>query len=142
MPTRAQLSAAEEYKGGHTPLMRAALAGQTEAVKALVTRGEDVNAKDDEGRTALMFAVTNMKTDCVDLLLSHGADVNTTANDGSTALMLAAAVGDSGIVRVLLSKGAHVSGKFIETGKTALTLAREREYTEIVELLQAAGAEQ
>jgi ankyrin repeat protein len=53
MPTRAQLSAAEEYKGGHTPLMRAALAGQTEAVKALVTRGEDVNAK-ESGHTAVV----------------------------------------------------------------------------------------
>jgi len=142
MTTRAQLSESAEHEGGHTELMRAALEGRTNDVRTLLTSKVDVNAKDDEGRTALMFAVTNMKTDCVDLLLSHGADVNATANDGSTALMLGASVGDSGIVRVLLSKGAHLSGKFIETGKTALTLAREREYTEIVELLKAAGAEQ
>ncbi len=49
---------------------------------------------------------------------------------------------DSEIVRALLGKGAYVSGKFTETGKTALMLAREKDYTEIAKLLEAAGAEQ
>jgi ankyrin repeat protein len=89
-----------------------------------------------------MFAVTNIQTDSINLLLDHGADVNATANDGCTALMLAASSGDSEIVRALLSKGAYVSGKFTETGKTALMLAREKDYTDIVQLLEAAGAEQ
>jgi ankyrin repeat protein len=88
-----------------------------------------------------MFAVTNIQTDSVNLLLDHGADVNATANDGCTALMLAASSGDSEIVRGLLSKDAYVSGKFTATGKTVLMLAREKDYTEIVKLLQAAGAE-
>ncbi len=68
--------------------------------------------------------------------------MNVTANDGSTALMLAASSGDSEIVRNLLSKGADVSAKFTETGKTALMLAREKDYTEIVQLLEAAEAKQ
>lgn len=85
-----------------------------------------------------MFAVTNRQTDSVKALLEHGADVNVRANDGSTALMLAAAAGDIEIVRALLSKGADVSGRFTETGKTALMLAKEKGYTDIVSLLQAA----
>ncbi|CAN5437410.1 hypothetical protein BH20ACI3_BH20ACI3_19060 [soil metagenome] len=56
--------------------------------------------------------------------------------------MLAASSGDSEIVRDLLSKGADVSAKFTQTGKTALMLAREKDYTEIVQLLEAAGAKQ
>jgi ankyrin repeat protein len=41
-----------------------------------------------------------------------------------------------------LSKGADVTAKFIKTGKTALALAKEKGYTDIVGLLQAAGARQ
>jgi uncharacterized protein len=140
MPTRAQLSASEEYKGGHTPLMRAALAGQTKAVGALVTRGEDVNAKDDEGRTALMFAVINMHHGTVKVLLESGADVNIRANNGGTALMLAASCDDEKLVRILLSKNADLGGSYVTTGKTAATLAAESGHTAIVELLKAAMA--
>jgi ankyrin repeat protein len=75
-------------------------------------------------------------------LLDHGADVNATANDGGTALMLAASAGDNDIVRALLSKGAYVTGKFTATGKSALMLAKEKNYTDITKLLQEAGAKQ
>ena len=141
MTTRAQMSEAIKYERGHTDLMCAALEGQTETVKALLESGADVNAKDDEGRTALMFAVTNLQTESAKALLEHSADVNATANDGCTALMLASS-GDSQIVRDLWSKGAYVSGRFTETGKTALMLAKEKGYTDIVQLLQAAGAKE
>ena len=59
MTTRAELSAAEEYGHGHTPLMRAALDGNTESVTELINQGGDINRRDDSGRTALMFAVVN-----------------------------------------------------------------------------------
>jgi len=41
----------------------------------------------------------------------------------------------------LLSKGADVSGRFTQTGKTALMLARENNHDDIAHLLQAAEAE-
>ena len=54
--------------------------------------------------------------------------------------MLAASSGDSEIVQDLLNKGAEVTAKFTETGKTALMIANEKGYTDIVESLQSSGA--
>jgi ankyrin repeat protein len=55
-------------------------------------------------------------------------------------LLLAASSGDSEIVRALLAKGADVSGKFTQNGKTALMLATEKGFTEVIRLLREAGA--
>jgi ankyrin repeat protein len=54
--------------------------------------------------------------------------------------MLAASAGDAEIVRDLLSKGADPSAKSTQTGKTALMLAEEKNFTDIARLLGAAAA--
>ena len=118
--------------------MRAALDGRTETVQALLKAGANVNAVDAEGRTALMFAAVNMHCGCANILLAHGADVNARAHDGGTALMLAASSGEIVLVRAMLDRGANISGKFKQTGKTAAMLAREKNFTEIAELLESA----
>jgi uncharacterized protein len=140
MTTRAQMSADEKYREGHTDLMRAALEGRTEDVKALLRKGADVNAKDGSGRTALMFTVINLHGETVRVLLEHGADVNARADDGATPLMLAASGGDPEIVQALLSRGADLNGSFVQTGKTALMLAEEHGYAGVAGLLRQAGA--
>src|SRR5918992_1399121 len=139
MTTRAQMSADEQCKEGHTDLMCAALEGRTETVKALLRKGADINAKDGSGRTALMFAVINLHGETVKVLLEHGADVNSRADDGATPLMLAATCGDPEIVQALLNRGADLNGSFVQTGKTALMLAEEHGYSGIAELLRQAG---
>src|ERR1043166_5230397 len=134
------MSAAANQEGGHTQLMRAALAGDLKTVKMLLKSGADPNDRNDEGRTALMFAAINRETSCAKELLRYGAEVNVVANDGGTALLLAASEGDTGLVEILLRKGADVSAKFHKTKSTALKLAKEHGYDEIADLLQAAGA--
>ena len=136
MTTRAELSAAEEYSHGHTPLMRAALNGNTERVKELLDQGVDINLKDDEGRTALIFAVINTHYETMKLLLEHGADVNVKSNRGGTALMAAALAGDLRMVQALLDKGADVHARLRETNESAVNLAESHGHAEIARLLR------
>lgn len=115
MLTHAQLSKAAERRDEHTALMRAALDGDTEAVKTLLARGAHVNVKDNEGRTALIFAVVNSHADTVKALLRAGARVNARARDGGTALILAAANGHVEITRMLLKKDAKTGYSYFST---------------------------
>jgi ankyrin repeat protein len=135
MTTRAELSAAEDYGHGHTPLMRAALDGNTERVKELIHQGADINQRDDNGRTALMFAAINMHYETMKLLLEFGADVNARSDKGGTALMGAASAGDLKMVQALLDKGADLHARLPETNESAATLAASHGYDEIARLL-------
>ena len=136
MTTRTELSAAEAYEHGHTALMRAALDGDTETVKALIHQGADINQRDDNGRTALMFAVINSHYETMRVLLEYGADVNAKSNKGGTALMGAASGGDLRMVQALLVGGAHVHASLRETNESAVTLAESHGHAEIARLLR------
>ena len=135
MTTRAELSAAEAYGHGHTPLMRAALDGNTESVRELINQGADINRRDDSGRTALMFAVVNRHYETMKLLLEHGADVNARSKQGGTALMGAAMAGELSMVQALLDKGADLDARPHDTNESAATLAASHGYDEIARLL-------
>jgi uncharacterized protein len=135
MTTRAELSTAEEYRHGHTALMRAALAGNTEQVKELIHQGAGIDQRDDYGRTALMFAVINLHDETMKVLLEYGADVNAKSNKGGTALMEAASAGDLRMVRALLDKGADAHARLLETNESAATLAARHGHVEIAQLL-------
>jgi len=135
MTTRAELSAAEAYGHGHTPLMRAALDGNTESVRELINQGADINRRDDSGRTALMFAVVNRHYETMKLLLEHGADVNARSKQGGTALMGAAMAGELSMVQALLDKGADLDARLHDTNESAATLAASHGYDDIARLL-------
>ena len=77
---------AKEPSGGSTPLMIAALVGQTEAAKLLIEKGANINARSNDGGTALHAAAFFCRTRTVKLLLSKGADVNVKNVRGETAL--------------------------------------------------------
>ena len=136
MTTRAELSAAEGYRHGHTALMRAALDGKTERVRELIHQGADINQRDDNGRTALMFAVVNRHYETMKVLLEYGADVNAKSNKGGTALMGAASGGDLRMVQALLDEGAHVHASLRETNESAVTFAESHRHAEIAQLLR------
>lgn len=94
---------------GETPLMMAALRGQTEWAGRLLDRGARLNGVDNgerPGWTALHYAASGPEARTVALLLARGARVDVRAPNGTTALMMAAQYGPEDAVRQLLQKGA------------------------------------
>ena len=69
-------------------LMYAVWVGNEPAVRHLIDRGADVNAKDSQGVTALLLAIFKDHTAIATLLIRSGADVNATADDGTTPLIM------------------------------------------------------
>ena len=70
-------------------------------VQALLAKGAEVNAKNNNGVTALMAASLSGHLEVLQALLAKGADVNAKANNGATALD-AATAGGHPEVRALL----------------------------------------
>src|SRR6185295_3939897 len=101
-------------------LTKAIRDSDAQSVKALLNKGADANARDDEGATVLMQAALNADADCLRLLLDKGADPNARNKAGATALMWA--VADIRKINLLLSKGADTKAK-AASGSTALMSA-------------------
>ena len=114
-------------KNSHA-LFLAACSGDEDLVKYLVSKGADVNERDEflpnnsadsgwnSGDTALMGAIgTWVLSDAVDevqsaieLLLAHGADVNLPNAHGITPLMLCVSYGQDVLAVKLLTRGANI----------------------------------
>jgi hypothetical protein len=145
-------------------LFAASRTGDVAAIKALLAKGADVNAKARYDRTALSFAAHRGHLEAVKLLLDSGADPNVKDSFyGATALSLAGSEGHYAVIRLLLTKGAAggeealMNGVFsnraelvravlettkagAETLSAALAVATRTKRAEIVELLEKAGA--
>ena len=88
-------------------LLRAAIAGNVDTVKALLASPNvDVNGTDDQGNTALIQAARFGHDHVVTQLLIAKADPKIKNNEGKTALMVAAEGGHDQTVAVLTQAGA------------------------------------
>ncbi len=135
--------------------------GQTDIIKAMITRGADVNGLNDRGMTPLYRAVGEGQPESVATLVAGNANVNATTGDYRwTALHLAAKKGEASIVQLLIDGNANVDACVSDgeipfppdkafdryktnstNGGTPLHIAVENCQPEIVERLIAANAD-
>lgn len=147
------------------PLHQAAAEGDIEQVKLFISKGADVDAKDEKNNTPLCYAVKAGKMEIVRLLVEAGADVNAgswpplceavdennvaiaeyliahgadvNAGDDWTVLQEAPYISNNiEMVELLIDSGANINaGPY-----TALRAAVDKDRLDIVELLIAKGA--
>ena len=135
--------AVEPAPAGSTPLHRAALRVDAEAVAALIKAGANVNVTNEAGATPLHYAVGS--EGLVELLLEAGANPNARSLTRYTPLQSAAARPDSyGSVKRLLAAGALVDAasynEQINLVETPLALAAFSAEERTVALLLEHGA--
>jgi len=104
--------------------------GDVDAVRELLHRGADVDARDRYGQTGLMLAAHAGYRDVVLALVELRASLNITAKFGLSALMLAVVAGHAEIARLLAQAGSDLSlrgtGAPAFVNKTARDLALAR----------------
>lgn len=117
----------------------AAMAGNNDALQALIASGGDINWKRPaSGWTPLMIAAGNGHLPCVETLLAAGVKVDATDLTQWTALHYAAGGNRPNIVRRLLASGANKAMKDND-GKTALDLARWERHAAVIALLDSSS---
>lgn len=133
--------------GRETPLI-AALSDDSKnmhaIVQLLIDNGADVHRCTDKSLWSTVMLAAVRHPECLPLLIDAGADINyvcrgITDYRQDTALLWAAEEGVTESVKILLANGADIHAKN-KRGRTALDLAMTEQHTEIVQLLQAAGA--
>lgn len=90
-------------ESGETPLMMAALKGQSDWARRLVERGAQINRS---GWTPLHYAATGPDKALVAWLIERGAALDARSPNGTTPLMMAARYGDQDSAALLLAQGA------------------------------------
>ncbi len=132
----AVLSAAE-FGGA---LLEAVKADDSGAVRALLGRGADVNAREPDGATPLAWSAMRSNAETATELLEAGADPNLVNELGIGPLAIAVENGAGDVVRLLLERGADPSQPR-ENGETPLMIAARLGLTDVLEMLLDRGAD-
>jgi len=114
-----------------SPLMMAALKGQTELARKLIERNADVNKT---GWTPLHYAATNGHLAIIELLLENHAYIDAESPNGTTPLMMAAHYGTPAAVKLLLEAGADPSLRN-QLGLSAIDFANRANRPDAAELI-------
>ena len=121
---------------GRTPLIWAALRGDSTNIKLLLKAGASTNVQDSYGQTSLHCAVRSSSTPCVKMLLNAGADVLMNTEARSTALSLAAwYVKSREMIEILVAAGSDPNHVQAPENLTPLTTTISRKHTKTMEAL-------
>lgn len=127
-----------------TPYLYAGAEGRNEILKMTLAAGADLTSTNRYGGVALIPAAHHGHPETVKILLGTAININHINRLGWTALIEAVILSDGGpvhteIVRLLVDAGADVNIPDRE-GVTPLEHARSRGYTQMVAILEKAGA--
>jgi hypothetical protein len=117
-------------------LWRVAETDDVEALRRILPRVADINARNKHGVTALMRAACHGNERIVRALLDRGADPNLARNDKFTALTLAAFFGHTEAVKTLMDRGARTE-IVTRCGTSAHMWARARTFVEVARCLES-----
>jgi ankyrin repeat protein len=122
------------------PLVEAAKAGDTTAVRNLLLQGQPANVTSIDGTTPLHWAAYHENAAMLDLLVHAGADVKAANRYGATPLSLAAATGNATVIERILKAGADPNAAS-PGGETALMTVSRTGSVDAVKVLLAYKAD-
>ena len=140
--TQEQKDLALARKGAAQQVFKAAENGDLGAMQNLVVNDlVDLRSRSIDNFTALHFACRKAHLEVVRCLLTSlkPLSVDAATKSGWTPLMMASDQGHKAIVTLLLQYGANIHLKN-DAGKSAIFLARERNHTDIAQLLTTASS--
>ncbi len=145
VPTAFVLTVRAGTEGTSTPLHKAVNAGDIERVKSFISKGADVNAKDEKDNTPLHLVAKYGydKQNIAELLIARGAEVNARNNEGWTPLHFTAwrsYTGHRNIAELLIAKNADTNARD-KDGCIPLHYAAGSGSKKMIELLLANGSE-
>ncbi|MBO6540886.1 MAG: ankyrin repeat domain-containing protein [Rhizobiaceae bacterium] len=129
-------SQVEAYGGLH----RAAHDGDVEAIRALVTEGADINARDGSGRTPVHVAAFASNDDALRALGEAGADMNALEDRAYDVVTIAAVADDPELMSLAIELGNRADLITSPYDGTALIAAAHLGHAKVVRRLIAAGA--
>ncbi len=121
-----------------TPLIEASRKGDLDAVKLLVEKGADVNAKGEAWYGPLHCACENQHVDVAVYLLASGADVNIYSHH--KPLHYVAMNGNITLAEILYAYGADINAKGIDGGTPLFVAVVDRQLP-MVQWLLSRGAD-
>ncbi|CAH1799232.1 unnamed protein product [Owenia fusiformis] len=112
--------------------LAACSSGDTDEVKALLSRGADINTANVDGLTALHQACIDDNIAIVEFLVENGADINVCDNEGWTPLHATASCGFLDIAEYLIKGGCDLANVNSD-GDLALDIADTQAMEECLE---------
>lgn len=122
-------------------LIAAAQNGNIEDIQSLIEYGVQINWKNANGTTCLIEATKKGHYHAMKLLLEYHADVNLLNSDGYAAIHICVKRNDIKGLDILLQQSNIIIDLKTKDGLTALDIAKQKKYNEIIHRLNAFSIE-
>lgn len=139
-PAAAQVPPSAAERAAHTGLHAAAARGDLAALGRSLAAGDDVDARDGQGRTALHVATFTGQREAIRALARSGANLDLLERDRYDAVTIASVADDDKTLRLLLTLGASARQVTSRYDGTALIAAAHLGHADVVRTLVRAGA--